>query len=74
MYKCGGCGSVSKPGEPRNTWVAETRRRRYALMSKKGERLGVTTGEEIVREVGLCSSCFGAAQQADEYRETSDGS
>jgi len=68
MYICDGCGNPSAPGEPRHSWVAEARKKRYALLDKKGERLGVVTGSEVVREVGLCSRCIEAARQADVYR------
>lgn len=74
MYVCDACGGVSKPGEPRNTWVAQKRKRNYELLDKEGGRVGVISGWEIKREVKLCGGCFAEAEKAEEYRSQTHGS
>ena len=68
MFKCQACGGVSAPKEQSRVWVADTRRKTYALLDKHGKRIGKSVGWEIVREVRLCAGCHEEAVRADEYR------
>jgi len=68
MYICDGCGVISKPGEPSNSWVSQKRKRNYELLGKEKERIGVVSGWEIKKEVKLCSSCFAETRKTEECR------
>lgn len=68
MFKCQACGNASASKEQSRVWVADTRRKTYALLDKHGKRIGKSVGWEIVREVRLCAGCHEEAVRADEYR------
>jgi len=70
MFVCEACFEASKPGERRRPWVVEKRERAYELLDKEGKRIGVVSGWEIKREVGLCSRCYVEAEKAEEYRRS----
>lgn len=55
MYRCEECNQVSKPGERLNKIVTQTRFARYTDKST-GKIVG--QGQEIVKEKGLCISCY----------------
>ncbi len=58
MYKCEVCGSISKPREPRNTFVTKKSKKTYKLLDKNGERIGSVMGWEIKKEINLCKVCY----------------
>lgn len=74
MFKCQACGSASAPNERSRAWIGETRRKTYALLDKKGKRVGKSVGWEIVREMRLCASCYDEAVRADEYQKQQEES
>ncbi len=63
MYRCGVCGSCSKPGESRKVHVVEREVPKVARGDSVGTRPGwqtdrqVGTRREIECEVALCSEC-----------------
>jgi len=58
MYKCGLCGTLSKPTEPANRVVTQTRPKVYDVpQSSKSKRRTPRSFTEIVKEVLACLSC-----------------
>lgn len=81
MYRCASCKKVTEPREKFNKVVLETQRITYPVRfkahiladgSRKDDPGGV--GTRIVREVGICDSCFEAkvANQHNLYKESWD--
>lgn len=80
MYRCEKCGQITKPGQPSNKIVTETRERTYLPPQqdpgndRRGGRRGRSRrskapsdgiGREIVTEMLLCDDCA-AAIETDE--------
>lgn len=55
MYRCQECNQISKPGQRLNKITTQTRFARYT--DKSTGRI-VGQGQEIVKEKGLCLSCY----------------
>jgi len=55
MYKCQSCKCISSPKEAANKVVLETRPQEYS--NKVNDKIKVTSGYEIVKEVMLCKNC-----------------
>jgi hypothetical protein len=54
MYICADCSEVSNPGEKLNKVTLQTRRAVYKDITGRQ----ISEGNEIVKEIGVCTSCF----------------
>jgi hypothetical protein len=61
VFKCGKCNKLSAPGEKQKRVVVQKRQRNYTNYNPRVKQEKVTVGWEIVKELGLCSSCYSTA-------------
>jgi len=76
MYKCqmDGCGKVTKPRQPTNRIVTETREKIYEVFPKKkwgknrDSEPKLVRGSEIVQEISVCPECYTQATGEEARR------
>lgn len=56
MYICKNCDTPSKPKEPLNLVVVETRLKTYVNEDEDGNIIR-SSGTETIKEVGVCDEC-----------------
>ena len=54
MYICQDCSKNSRPGEKINKVILQSRRAVYKDITGRQ----IAEGNEIVKEIGVCTSCF----------------
>lgn len=56
MYKCKNCDVISKPKEPLNLVVVQTRSTEYTNQDEEGDTVR-SSGIETIKEIGVCDEC-----------------